>query len=138
MYDEKKIELVNRFTSYTRAAMIELGKTLKQILHLPNATAENNTVKEIINGWADRCAQYMYQEFIPKLQNVKLDDGDIFVENACDDIICITRDILRNIAVKDVFTKINQTNRLIAILNIKKNNMTKANQREGSEKNEKQ
>ena len=118
--------------------MIELGKTLKQILHLPNATAENNTVKEIINGWADRCAQYMYQEFIPKLQNVKLDDGDIFVENACDDIICITRDILRNIAVKDVFTKINQTNRLIAILNIKKNNMTKANQREGSGKNEKQ
>lgn len=139
MYDKKKIELVNRFTSYTRAAMIELGKTLKQILHLPNATAENNTVKEMTNGWADRCAQYMYQEFIPKLQNVKSDDdGDMFIGNACDDIIRITKDVLRNIAAKDVFTKINQTNRLIAILNIKKNNMTKANQRERSKKNEKQ
>lgn len=116
MYEEDKLKLINRYTSFTRFAMIALRQSLSRLLYPSGDEKNYDAVKEIINGWADRCAQYMYASILPGLQTLKRENMEQYYENTAMTVIEFTKDTITSVIVRDIFTKINESNRLIGIL----------------------
>lgn len=116
MYEDDKLKLINRYTSFTRLAMIALRQSLSRLLYPSGDEKDYDAVKEILNGWADRCAQYMYASLLPGLQSLKQENEEQYYENAAMTVIGYTRETMNSVIVRDIFTKINESNRLIGIL----------------------
>lgn len=58
----------------------------------------------------------MYASILPGLQTLKRENMEQYYENTAMTVIEFTKDTITSVIVRDIFTKINESNRLIGIL----------------------
>ena len=116
MFDDDKLNLINQYTTFSRFAMITLGESLAELYYGDKTKKESSAVKEIVNGWADQCAQYLYNSIIPDMRTIEKASLNLYFEQAGEKVIDITQQTLRNLISRDMFYKIEISTKLIGKL----------------------